>query len=238
MTITLTQLQEAARAVGAALTDAQAEQLVRYRDLLLEWNARFNLTAITDDESIVARHFADSLSVLPVLSAGALTLLDVGTGAGLPGIPLKIARPDLRVTLMDGTGKKVAFCQAVIDNLRLTGIRALHGRAEEAAHQREHRERYDAVVARALAPMRTLLEYLLPFTSVGGCCIAMKGSDAQIETEQAAHAIGVLGGELARVQAVTLPNLPDQRALVVIRKSRNTPRLYPRQAGKPRTAPL
>ena len=238
MSITTLQIQDAARAVGVTLDETQATQFVRYRDLLLEWNERFNLTTITDDAAILALHFADSLSLLPALPMNAQTLLDVGTGAGMPGIPLKIARPDLRVTLMDSTGKKIAFCQAVIDDLRLSGIRAVHARAEEAAHLRDHREHYAIVVARALAHLPTLVEYLLPFVRVGGLCVAMKGSDAQQEATRAERAIQILGGELAQLQPVTLPGVPDQRALVIIRKSKTSPQLYPRQAGKPRSAPL
>lgn len=240
MTITAQQIQQAAGAIGVPLDEAQADQLVRYRDLLLDWNTRFNLTALTEDQSILLRHFADSLSVLRALppSSSPSSLLDVGTGAGLPGIPLKIARPALDVTLMDSTGKKIAFCEVAIRELGLAGIQAVHARAEEAAHRDEHRERYPFVVARALAPLPTLVEYLLPFTRVDGWCIAMKGGDATAEVEQARNAIAVLGGERARVEPVALPGIPDQRALVVIHKVKPSPRVYPRQAGKPRSAPL
>ncbi len=252
MAITILQVQDAAFRVGVSLTELQAAQLVRFRDLLVEWNARFNLTAITDDAAILTRHFADSLTVLrvidqepqneahsvPPLARSGFTLLDVGSGAGLPGIPLKIARPGLDMTLMDSTGKKVAFCQAVISDLQLTGLRTVQGRAEEAARQAPYRERFDAVIARAVAPLPTLVEYLLPFARLGGLCVAMKGSDARAEAAQAARAIRILGGELQAVQDVTLPGLPDRRALVVIRKARPTPPAYPRQGGKPRRSPL
>jgi 16S rRNA (guanine527-N7)-methyltransferase len=238
VTINTRDVCEGTASIGVELDEAQAASLLRYRDLLLEWNARFNLTAITDDASILVRHFIDSLSVLRVMGAGAVRVIDVGTGAGMPGIPLKIARPDLDVTLLDSTGKKIAFCEEAIRALGLTGIRAIKARAEEAAHLREHRERYDVVVARALAPLPTLVEYLLPFARTGGLCIAMKGSDAQQEAEQARRAIQVLGGALDRIEPVTLPGIPDARALVVIRKVKASPRLYPRQAGAPRSAPL
>ncbi|MCL4507704.1 MAG: 16S rRNA (guanine(527)-N(7))-methyltransferase RsmG [Chloroflexi bacterium] len=242
MSLSIEQIQKAAAAIGVGLDAAQAAQLAVYRDLLVAWNVRFNLTAITDDESILVRHFADSLSALRALPApGAthgLTLIDVGTGAGLPGIPLKIVRPDLDVTLLDGTGKKVTFCETVIAELGLQGIRAVKGRAEEAAHQKEHRAVYRVVIARALAPLPTLVEYLLPFARANGVCIAMKGSEAQAEAAQAARAIKLLGGELERVDAVALPGVPDQRALVVIRKVRPSPSLYPRPAGKPRSEPI
>ena len=248
MAITIQQIQEAAQAVGITVDERQSVQLLRYHQLLTEWNTRFNLTAITGDEAVLTRHFADSLTVLRVIlhhrdtesteNKEVYRLLDVGTGAGMPGIPLKIARPDLDVTLMDSTGKKVAFCQAVIDDLKLPGIQAVKERAEEAAHKPAYREQFDVVVARAVAPMPVLAEYLLPFARVGGCCVAMKGGDAAEETEQATRAIRTLGGAPARVEPVTLPGLPDQRALVIIEKLKPTPRQYPRQAGKPRTSPL
>ena len=239
MAITTQQIRDTAQAVGVTLDESQAAQLLRYRDLLVEWNARFNLTGITDDTSILARHFADSLTTLralPMKTGSAL--LDVGSGAGLPGIPLKIARPDLDVTLMDSTGKKVTFCQAAIDDLHLSGIQAVKERAEEAAHKPAYREQFDVVIARAVAPLPILVEYLLPFTRVGGVCIAMKGSDAAEEAAHAARAISTVGGAPARVVPVSLPGLPDQRALVIVEKLKSTPPQYPRQAGKPRTSPL
>ncbi len=222
----------------APMTPAQAAQFVRYYELLAEWNAKFNLTAITDEAGVLARHFADSLSVLPALPASAKMLLDVGTGAGFPGIPIKIMRPELDVTLMDSTQKKLGFCDEVTRALGLAGIRTAHARAEEAAHDARHRERYDAVVARAVAAMPTLAEYLLPFVKVGGVCIAMKGSDAKEEAAQAGAAISTLGGKLARVDEVTLANLPDKRALIVIDKIAPSPPIYPRQGGRPRSNPL
>ena len=215
-----------------------ADQLQRYRALLLEWNQRFNLTAITDDEGIVLRHFVDSLMVLKVLPERPLRLIDVGTGPGFPGIPLKIARADLTVTVMDSVAKKVKFCDEVIRQLGLKAIRAEQGRAEEVAHQPAYREQFDVVTARAVAALPTLVEYLLPFAKVGGLCIAMKGSDAEAEAMQAENAIRALGGRLNRVVPVTLPGLPDKRALIVIDKIAPTPVVYPRQGGMPRSSPL
>ena len=215
-----------------------ADKLERYRQLLMEWNQRFNLTGITDDEGITLRHFVDSLTVLTVLPARPLKLIDVGSGAGFPGIPLNIARPDLNVTVMDSVAKKVKFCAEVIRQLGLSNIRAMQGRAEEAAHQQALREQFDCVTARAVATLPTLVEYLLPFVKVGGMCVAMKGSDAEAEAAQADAAIRMLGGKLNRVVPVSLPGLPDKRALIVIDKVAPTPRAYPRQGGMPRSAPL
>ena len=215
-----------------------ADKLQRYRALLLEWNQRFNLTAITDDEGIVLRHFVDSLMVLKELPDKPARLIDVGTGPGFPGIPLKIAYPDLTVTVLDSVAKKVKFCDEVIRQLGLKGIRAEQGRAEEVAHQPAYREQFDVVTARAVAALPTLVEYLLPFAKVGGLCIAMKGSDAEAEAAQAENAIRTLGGKLNRVVPVTLPGLPDKRALIVIDKIAPTPVVYPRQGGLPRSSPL
>ena len=215
-----------------------ADKLQRYRALLLEWNQRFNLTAITDDEGIALRHFVDSLMVLQVLPINPTRLIDVGTGPGFPGIPLKIARADLTVTVMDSVAKKVKFCDEVIRQLGLKGIRAEQGRAEEVAHQPAYREQFDGVTARAVAALPTLVEYLLPFAKVGGMCIAMKGSDAEAEAAQAENAIRTLGGKLNRVVPVVLPGLPDKRSLIVIDKIAPTPVAYPRQGGMPRLAPI
>ncbi|NJM42413.1 MAG: 16S rRNA (guanine(527)-N(7))-methyltransferase RsmG [Anaerolineae bacterium] len=215
-----------------------AEKLERYGTLLLEWNQRYNLTAITDEDGITLRHFVDSLTVLNVLPTGPARLIDVGTGPGFPGIPLKIACPDLTVTLMDSVAKKVKFCDEVIRQLGLKGIRAEQGRAEEVAHQAAYREQFDAVTARAVAALPTLVEYLLPFVKVGGVCVAMKGSDAEAEAIQAENAIRTLGGKLNRLVPVVLPGLPDKRALIVIDKVAPTPPVYPRQGGMPRSSPL
>ncbi|PJF48113.1 MAG: 16S rRNA (guanine(527)-N(7))-methyltransferase RsmG [Chloroflexi bacterium] len=242
--MTENEIQDAARRLGVALDARQARALLRFRDLLVEANQRFNLTALTDDASILALHFLDSLTAVQVIRglqanhSAALELIDVGAGGGFPGIPLKIALPELRVTLMDGTAKKVQFCAEVIRTLALQHIRAIQDRAEEAGHRPEHRERYDVAIARAVAPMPTLAEYLLPLTRVGGTCIAMKGSDAQAEAARAAGAIARLGGAIAAVTPVTLPGRDERRALIVINKLHPTPQAYPRRGGAPRKSPL
>jgi 16S rRNA (guanine527-N7)-methyltransferase len=229
----------AAAAIDVALTDEQAAQIAAYAALLADWNARFNLTAITDEQSVLALHFIDSLTILRALpERSGIALLDVGTGAGFPGLVLKIARPDLRVTVIDSTAKKIAFCQEVIRTLPLKGARALHMRSEEFAHARSERGRYDVVTARAVAALPTLVEYLLPFVAVGGVCIAMKGSVAAEEAAAAANAIQMLGGRLRRIEPVALPGLQDKRALVLIDKIAPTPGRFPRPAGAPRHSPL
>lgn len=238
-------IDEASHAVGVELTELQIQQFTRYAELLMEWNQKFNLTAIANPEGIATKHFADSLTLVPVLTRLAAehaepitSVLDLGTGAGFPGLPLKIALPNLHVTLMDSTGKKVLFCQTVIDTLKLSDIRALNGRAEEAAHSPQHRERYDLVVARAVAPLATLVEYLLPFVRVGGLCIAMKGSDAEAELSQAQGAVAKLGGAVLALHTIQLPSTQDKRAFIAIQKNSSTKTQYPRQGGAPRNKPL
>ncbi len=233
-----------ATALGVSLSSDQASALLTFRNMLVEWNERFNLTALTDDASILALHFLDSLTAVPALHAlqaqrnRPLTLIDVGTGGGFPGVPLKIALPALSVTLMDSTAKKVQFCNEVIRALPLQGAQAVHGRAEEAGHLPRHREQYDVVIARAVAPLPTLVEYLMPLARVGGLCICMKGSDAHAEAAQAGVATSTLGGTLKRIDSVSIPGREDKRALILIEKTRPTPKLYPRQAGAPRKSPL
>jgi 16S rRNA (guanine527-N7)-methyltransferase len=229
----------AAAAIDVALTEIQAAQIAKYAALLSEWNARFNLTAITDEQAVLALHFIDSLTLLRVLpERSGLTLLDVGTGAGFPGLVLKIARPEMRVTVIDSTAKKITFCKEVIRVLKLSGVRALHMRSEEFAHVRSERARYDVVTARAVAALPTLVEYVLPFATIGGLCIAMKGGAAAEEAATAAAAIQILGGSLRSIEPITLPGMEDKRALVLIDKVAHTPMRYPRPAGAPRNSPL
>jgi 16S rRNA (guanine527-N7)-methyltransferase len=233
-------MQAAAHALGAALDDGQIMALARYRDLLLDWNKHVNLTAIREPAAVERLHLVDALGLLRVVSqvelAGA-RLIDVGTGAGLPGIPLAIMAPGLRVTLIEATGKKVAFLQAAIDALRLRGVQALHGRAEELAHRADLRERFDLVTARALAELPALLELCLPFCRPGGRLLAAKKIGIDVEIGASARALGVLGGQLAAQTPLALPGLED-RQVVVVRKVRPTPPTYPRRPGLPVRQPL
>jgi 16S rRNA (guanine527-N7)-methyltransferase len=237
------QVIDESKALNIVLSEQQAAQFVQYCDLLLVTNQRFNLTALRTEPEVLSLHFCDSLTLLDTLSKHgpqnrALRVLDVGTGAGFPGLALKIARPELDVTLIDGTAKKIGFCQDVINQLGLTDIRALHARSDELAHDPNFRARFDVVTARAVAALPTLVEYLLPFAVANGLCIAMKGSTADDEARDAAGAIRTLGGKLRAVEAVALPGRDDKRALVLIDKIAPTPPKYPRPAGAPRNAPL
>jgi 16S rRNA (guanine527-N7)-methyltransferase len=218
------------------------DELVRnetFTTLLRElktWNEHTNLTAIRTDEEIILKHFKDSLTLLDVIPDSATTLLDVGTGAGFPGVPLAITRPNLKVTLLDSTQKKIAFHEHVIKVLRLKNLKTKLGRAEEVAHDHLFREHFDVVVARALAELRILVEYTLPFVKVGGICIAQKNSGST-EIDAATHAIKELGGELLNVVPVQEPGL-ENRELIIIKKIHSTSKDYPRKAGVPAKKPL
>ncbi len=238
----MNEMIEIAKNIAVQLDETQAQKFASYFTILSEWNNRFNLTAITDEMGVRMRHFVDSLTVLRILPTSDpkrfLRVIDIGTGAGFPGIPIKIVRDDVDMTLVDGTAKKLRFCDEVIAQLKLQNIRTLQGRAEDLGHNAAHRERYDVVVARAVAPLPALVEYLLPLVKIGGVCVAMKGSEAETEAEQALRAITKLGGRLNRVEPVALPGLPDKRALIVVDKVAPTPALFPRPGGAPRNAPL
>jgi 16S rRNA (guanine527-N7)-methyltransferase len=234
-------LEEGAREFGVELTQAQLDRFEAYYRHLVEWNARINLTAITGHGEVRVLHFLDSLSVACALPRERLDdrkLIDVGSGAGFPGVPLAIAFPRLRVTLLEATGKKVAFLDDLVAALGLENATTLQGRAEELGQREEYRERYDLAVARAVAGMRTLVEYALPFVRVNGIFIASKGAEAAEETEAAAGAIRRLGGELRQLVPIVLPTLDEPRGLAVIEKVALTPARYPRRAGVPSKRPL
>ena len=221
------------------LTGGQVIALMTYERELLDWNQKFNLTAIRDVESIRTKHFLDSFSC--VLAWGAnppRRLVDVGTGAGFPGLPLKILYPAMQLTLIESIGKKVKFCEHIIRTLGLSQVEVLRGRAEEIGQTREHREKYDWGVARAVANLSVLCEYLLPLTKIGGKMIAQKGETATAEAESAKGVMKLLGGQLEQVMRVNLPGIPTPRYLIVIDKYSATPPEYPRKSGVPLKGPL
>ncbi len=234
-------LQDGAREFGIELSAEQIDRFNAYYEHLVEWNARINLTAITGYSQVEVLHFLDSLSVARALRPGGLDgkkLIDVGAGAGFPGLPLAIAFPELNVTLLEATGKKALFLDFVSRALGLPNVAVLKGRAEELGHRPEHREQYDFATARAVAEMRTLVEYTLPFVRVGGLFAASKSADAAEETAQAAHALEALGGRLRELVPVTLPTLDALRNIVVVDKIAPTPERYPRRPGVPEKKPL
>ncbi|HEV2579316.1 MAG TPA: 16S rRNA (guanine(527)-N(7))-methyltransferase RsmG [Ktedonobacteraceae bacterium] len=213
------------------VTDEQVEQFFLYRQILLEWNERFNLTAITDPGEILVKHFLDSLTLLSVYGRREARVLDLGAGAGFPGLPLKVARPAWQVELLEATGKKVTFLRHVIETLGLSGIEALQGRAEELAHRRDYRGAFDLVTARAVAGLPTLLEYAAPFCRIGGRMIFPKKGDLTDELAQGSAAARQLGAALVDDVAVTMPGLDDGRRLLVYEQVRLCPPHYPRHGS-------
>ncbi|HSD82685.1 MAG TPA: 16S rRNA (guanine(527)-N(7))-methyltransferase RsmG, partial [Anaerolineae bacterium] len=214
--IDLDLLAAGAREFDLDLSPAQLEQFARYADLLIDWNLRFNLTSIVDPRDIVIKHFLDSLSIIRSIPPGPCQLIDVGAGAGLPGVPIKLVRPDVSLTLLEATRKKCDFLKAVIDELHLTEAQVINGRAEEAGRLAEHREQYDIALARAVAEMPTLIEYLLPLVRVGGLALAQKSKEASSDVQRAERALTILGGELSDIVALSVPELNEARYLVVV----------------------
>ena len=231
----------AARAAeaGIPLTAEQIGQFSVYNEMLLDWNTRMNLTALTAPEDVAVKHIIDSLTAYDAaLFDGARTLIDVGTGAGLPGIPLAVYAPHLTVTLLDSLNKRVRFLTEVTAAMGLQNVRCIHARAEEAARTAEHRAAYDIAVSRAVARLTVLLEYTLPFVRVGGTLLALKGRAYAEEQKEARRAAGVLGGGRITARPVHLPGLDDVRAILTVTKERQTPAAYPRGGGAPTRRPL
>jgi 16S rRNA (guanine527-N7)-methyltransferase len=225
--------------LGIRLSTRQIEALERYENELISWNSRFNLTAIRDSESIRVKHFLDSLScLLAMRDAPPSRLVDVGTGAGFPGLPLKIVVPTMRLTLVESVGKKVEFCRHIVDMLGLEGVDVFHARAEEIAHMRGQRGLYDWAIARAVASLPVLLEYLLPFVRIGGRVLAQKGESGPTEAQASERALRLLGGQVHQLIPVHLPGVAEDRYLIVIQKTAATPDHYPRRPGLPSRSPL
>lgn len=221
------------------LSTDQIQQFDQLTTELIDWNQRMNLTAITEPDDILIKHHLDSLTLVKVIHQfDGLRLIDVGTGAGYPGLALAIAFPKLHVTFMDSTGKKLKYIDHVGKTLKLKNITTLHSRAEDAGRSKIHRESYDIVTARAVARMPALMEYTLPLAKLEGQVIAMKGGTAYEETNSAANAISKLGGELFSIEEITLPTINDPRYLIVVDKIDPTPLHYPRNAGIPTREPI
>ena len=231
--------QRAQQLFGVKLTASQLTALATYELELLDWNSRFNLTALRDPASIRTKHFLDSFScALAWGSRPPHRLVDVGTGAGFPGLPLKILYPAMKLTLVESVGKKARFCEHIVRLLNLEHVQVIKERAEDVGCMPAHREQYDWAVARAVADMRVLAEYLLPLVKMGGMALAMKGESGPAEVQSAEKALSLLGGQLRQVIPVNLPGLADERYLVIMAKSAATPPKYPRHAGMPTKHPL
>lgn len=232
-------LTKKVKELSIVLNDKQIQQFEQYYNILVEWNKVMNLTAITEYEEVVEKHFLDSLTIVNAINVEKIeTLIDVGTGAGFPGIPLKIAFPHLKVTLLDSLNKRIKFLNEVIDLLELDDIKAIHGRAEDYAKQAEYREQYDICVSRAVANLATLSEYCLPYVKVDGLFVPYKSGEIDEELKSSGKAVSILGGKVEEVVKFQLPGTDIGRSFVKIHKIKETKKKYPRKAGMPTKEPL
>ncbi len=220
-----------AKKIGVELNEFHVKQFEKYQELLLEWNEKINLTAITEEDDIITKHFIDSLYCLEYIKSKD-KVIDVGTGAGFPGVPIKIVSHETSITLLDSLNKRITYLNDVIEKLNLENIQAIHGRAEEYGTNSEYRECFDVVTARAVANMKTLVEYCIPFVKIGGKFICMKGSDYKEELETAKTHIGNLGGRVTLIKEIVLPETDIKHTIIVIEKIKSTPKNFPRRKIK------
>lgn len=230
-------MQSYLKELNIELSELQLNQFYKYMNILIEWNKVMNLTGITDPEEIIVKHFIDSLTVLDKIGEND-SIIDVGTGAGFPGIPIKIALPKTKVVLLDSLNKRIKFLNEVIEKLQLNNIETIHGRAEDYGKDKKYREKYDVSIARAVAPLNILLEYLTPFTKVKGKVLCMKASNSEEEIRNSQNAIKTLGGELAETEEFYIPTTDIKRKIIQINKVKKTNNKYPRKAGTPSKEPL
>ena len=230
------EILENSKEINIIITEKEIKSLYQYMELLLEWNKNINLTAITDEKEIILKHFIDSISINKYIKE-ANKIMDIGTGAGFPGIPLKILNKDIEFILVDSLNKRINFLEEVKKELSLNKLELLHARAEELAKNKKYRENVDIVVSRAVARLRVLAEYMLPFVQENGLCICMKGPNIEEELEESKKALDILGGKIENIEHIILPgNL--ERNIILIRKIKRTPEKYPRKAGIPVKQPL
>ncbi|GKX30311.1 ribosomal RNA small subunit methyltransferase G [Vallitalea longa] len=232
-------LIEGAEKLGYKLTDIQVKQFNKYYEMLIKWNKKINLTSIIDEQEVILKHFLDSIAIKEVIDLNICnSLIDLGTGAGFPGIPLKIVFPNLKVTLVDSLNKRINFLLEVIDELSLEDIQCIHSRAEDLGNTDLYREQFDLCVSRAVADLSILSEYCIPFVRHGGYFISYKSNKSQEEIYSSKGAMEKLGACLEKIKNVEVPFLDIERTFVVIKKVKNTPNKYPRKAGKPKKSPL
>lgn len=231
------EIEKKSSKIDINLDNEICNKLYNYMNLLLEWNEKINLTAITDEKEIILKHFIDSFTINKFINSGDI-MLDIGTGAGFPGLPIKIIRPEVDVFLMDSLNKRINFLNEVIELLQLKNIEAFHSRAEEMAKNNKFREKFDVVTSRAVAKLNILLEYMLPYTKIDGKCLCMKGPNIEEEIKEAEKALKILGGEIEKIEKIILPDSNIERKIIIIRKKSATPLKYPRKAGMPTKEPL
>jgi len=229
------ELKSKAKQINILLEEEQTKNFYKYMQLLLQWNEKMNLTAITEPKEVITKHFIDSLTIANLIEKDQ-KIIDVGTGAGFPGIPLSIIKKQ-DITLIDSLNKRITFLEEVKKELKLKQIKAIHTRAEEFAKNKKERETYDIATSRAVAPLNVLLEYLLPLVKIGGKCICMKGSNTT-EIEEAQNALKTLGGEIEKIEKITLPETEIIRNIILVKKIKQTPAKYPRKPGTPTKEPI
>lgn len=223
--------------MNISLLKEQYEQFYAYMELLIEWNEKMNLTAITEPKEIILKHFVDSLTITKYVEEGK-SIIDMGTGAGFPGIPLKIYRKDVKVVLADSLNKRIKFLDEVIDKLKLENVETIHCRAEELGKNKQYREKFDYATSRAVANLSTLSEYLMPFVKLNGKCIFMKTIEVEEELEKAKKAIKTLGGKIEKVDKFEIPESDLGRSIIIVKKEKITPSKFPRKPGTPAKEPL
>lgn len=235
----ITSLEEGCKELGIDLSPKQQEQFLKFYELLVEWNKVMNLTGITEYEEVISKHFLDSLLLVKAYDMKSVeSMIDIGTGAGFPGIPLKIIFPQKKFILLDSLGKRIKFLDAVVESLGLTEIGLIHARAEDCARKEEYREQFDLAVSRAVANLASLSEYCIPFVKPGGAFIPYKSGNIHEELKQAEKAVSILGGKRVECKELLLPNTDITRSFVLIEKVKNTSKKYPRKAGLPTKEPL
>lgn len=230
-------IENLALQINIKLNEKQKGLFYNYMNLLLEWNEKINLTAITNPDEIILKHFIDSITISKYIENNSY-VVDIGTGAGFPGIPLKIVRDDINVVLVDSLNKRINFLNNVIENLKINKIAAIHSRAEEIGKDNKYREKFDVVTSRAVANLSTLSEYLLPLAKVEGKCLSMKGPDSTEEIENSKKAVKVLGGTISNIYEFNLPESDIKRTIIEIKKVEGTPSKYPRKSGLPSKEPI
>lgn len=230
-------MRDYGKEINIVFTEEQLQKFYQYMNLLIEWNEKINLTAIIEPKEIILKHFIDSLTIMKYIQPNK-SVIDIGTGAGFPGIPIKIMREDLNMTLLDSLNKRINFLNEVIKELELENIIAVHARIEEYAKNKQYRETFDVATSRAVANLTTLSEYMLPMVTINGTAICMKGSEVNEEISKSKNSIKLLGGEICKIEEFTLPKSDNQRNLILVKKIKQTPSKYPRKPGIPSKEPL
>lgn len=228
---------ELSKKINVKIDESMCKQFYQYMKLLLEWNEKINLTAITEENEVILKHFIDSLTIFKYIEDGE-TIIDIGTGAGFPGIPLAITKKENKITLVDSLNKRINFLLNVKKELNLNNVEAIHSRIEEIGKNNNYREQYNIVTSRAVAKLNVLLEYMMPLVKVGGMCICMKGSNIDDEIEQSKNALNILGGKVIKIDKMMLPNTDISRNIILIKKVNETPKQYPRKPGTPAKEPI